>query len=375
MEFHLPTKIILGPASLESTAQEVAALGSKAMIVCDPFSVETKLAARIAALLAAANISSVIYDQVIPNPTSTLIDAGAEIARSKGCDVMIGLGGGSSMDAAKGIAVAASHDGPIWPYAMGEKEITDATLPVVAITTTSGTGSQCTMFSVITNPETNQKPGMGSPFILPRVAIVDPELTRTMPPVLTAITGFDVFTHAVEAYTSNACSPLSDMYAEKAITLVAKSMLTCYTDGDNIDARNDMCLADTCSGVAINHAVVTLGHVIAHVIGGHYHDIAHGDALFSIYPQILRYNSAALPEKHKWIAQQIKPGCDDIECALDDFLSKFDFPNRLKAKNPDSAMIQTIADETFTYMEAITELNCVAAGVDDVKAILTNSLK
>lgn len=368
--FHLPTKILFGRGSLSSVGQETAALGKRVMFVCDPFCVATGLADRVRANLEAAGLTVTLYDKVVPNPTTAVIDAGAEIARTQGCDVVVGLGGGSGMDTAKAVAVAARHEGGIWPYAMGEKEITAATLPVIAITTTSGTGSQCTMFSVITNPRTRQKPGMGSPHILPRVAIVDPELTRTMPPALTAMTAFDVFTHAVEAYTSNAATPFSDMYAQQAIRLLVKHLPAAYRDGANLDARGGMALADTYGGVAINHAVVSLGHVMAHVIGGHYENIAHGDALRSIYREVLRFNAAALPEKHAWIARKLKPGCENIVEAFDAFFEAYPFENRLAAVPLSAKKIDQLAAEVFTYMKGIVDLNPVEATPKDVVAIL-----
>lgn len=288
--------------------------------------------------------------------------------------IVIGLGGDSSIDTAKAVAVAATHEGPIWPYAIGEKSVTAATLPVVAITTTSGTGSQCTWFSVITNPKTNQKPGMGSPHILPRVAIVDPELMLSVPKGLTLVTGFDVFTHAVEAYTSNAASPLSDIFAEKAITLFAQNHPTAYSNGSDLEARSAMALADTCAGVAICHAVVSLGHVMAHVISGHFHDIPHGDALFSVYRGVLAHNASALPEKHAWIAGQLVPGCRDITVAFDKFFAPFTFENKLKAKKISQGKIDALAAETFTYMKGIADLNPAKADVADARRILTESL-
>ncbi len=375
-EFITPSKIIFGAGKLAEAGTLVAPLGKKALIVCDEWTVDSGLARRLADILDTAGVASAIYSGVIPNPTSTLIDAGAEIASGEGCDFVIGLGGGSSMDAAKGIAVAVTHDGPIWDYAIGNKGITPDVLPIVAITTTSGTGSQCTIFAVITNPETHQKPGMGSPFIMPKLALIDPELMLTAPKQLTAETGFDVFSHAVEAYTSVIASELSDMYAEKALTLTGKHLKVCYDDGSNLEARAAMALADTCAGVAICNAVVTLAHVMAHVISGHFADIPHGDALQCIYREVLRFNSQALAEKHRFIANAIAPGNDDVASAFDTFFSQFSFRHLLKEKyQADPGIIDTIAEETFTYMAAITELNPVPATVADAKAILAASMK
>lgn len=373
-EFQMSVKLVFGAGRIDEAGERVKPFGSKALIVCDPFSLESGLVARLQGSLERSDIQSEVYAKVIPNPTCVLIDEGSEIVKGASCDFVIGLGGGSSIDAAKGIAVAATHEGSIWPYAIGEKEIEDKVLPIVAITTTSGTGSHCTCFSVITNPETNQKPGMGSPHILPSLSIVDPELMLTVPQNLTFNTGFDVLSHAIEAYTSNASSPMSDLFAEKAIKLVASNLPICYEDGQNLAARTEMAFADSCSGIAICHAVVSLAHVMAHVISGHYHDISHGDALATIYREVLRINARALPEKHGFIADALVPGSTDIVSAYEQFMSQFDICNALKAKQPSDDKIRELAEETFTYMKGIVDLNPVEVNVEDAYTILKKSL-
>lgn len=375
-EFRIPGNgIVFGSGKLSLVGEKAKKFGRNCLIACDPFCSKNGLAEKVQKLLEDQKVASLVYDKVIPNPTIGIIDAGASIARKEKCDFVIGLGGGSSIDTAKGIAVAAAHKGGVWQYAIGDAEITDKTLPVVAINTTSGTGSHCTCFSVISNNKTHQKPGMGSPYILPSLAIVDPELMLTVPKELTLITGFDVFSHAVEALTSKAASPVSDMLAEKAISLVVRHLPECHSNGQDIEARSGMALADTYSGIAISHAVVSLGHVMAHVISGHYPDIAHGDALYSIYREVLRFNAGALPEKHAYITKTLSPGSKDIVSAFDDFFRNFRFENRLKNKKPDVAKLEELAADTFTYMKGITELNPVEANEEDAKNILAASMK
>lgn len=217
---------------------------------------------------------------------------------------------------------------------------------------------------------------MGSPYVLPKIAIVDPELMLSAPKQLTVNTGFDVFCHAVEAYTSNVASDLSDMYAEKALTLVGQNLEKCCNDANDLEARAAMALADTCAGVAICNGVVTLAHVMAHVISGHFCDIPHGDALYSIYREILKFNSQALAEKHKFIANAIDSGNDDVVSAFENFFGKFEFHNKLKEKfQENSEIVNIIAGDTFTYMKEIAELNPVAATEEDAKNILSASLK
>ena len=374
-EFLTPQKIVFGTGKFREIGSLSAETGSKALIVCDKWCESTGLPGKAAELLKQSGIASVIFNEVIPNPTVELIDKGSELAVQEQCDFIIGIGGGSSMDSAKGIAVAAAHEGSVWAYAMGEKDITEATLPIIAVSTTSGTGSQCTCFAVISNPETKQKPGMGSPYIIPKIALVDPELMLSAPLQLTLNTGFDVFSHAVEAYTSTVASEMSDMYAEKALQLFGKYFVRCCKDGNDLEARSAMALADTLAGTAICNGVVTLPHVMAHVISGHFCDIPHGDALFSIYRESLKFNSQVLAEKHSFIANCIDPGNDDVVSAFDNFFGQFEFRNLLKDKfceNPE--VVNIIAADTFTYMKGITELNPVAANEEDAKNILAASL-
>ena len=373
-EIAIPNKVAIGAGKLAETGKLAKQYGNKALIVCDPFTVKTGLAERLKGILAESGIKASIYDGVIPNPTAEMIDAGAAIARKDKVNFIVGLGGGSSMDSAKAVAVAATNPGSIWQYAIGEKPIAKKILPIVAITTTSGTGSQCTCFAVISNPATKQKPGMGG--VLPNLAIVDPELTATMPQGLTLATGFDVFSHAVEAYTSNLVNPIGDMFAEKALTLVGKNLPLVYKNGSDIDARAGMAFADTCAGIAISHAGVTLAHVVAHVIGGHYGDIAHGDALASIYRETLAFYANALPEREAFIANSLVPGSKDVVAAYEKFFGQFRFENKLKLKyQADSKLTKRIAEDTFTYMKFYAELGPIKPTVADVEKILENSLK
>jgi len=373
-QFHLSTEIVFGAGVLAQLGEKCRRFGTRALIVCDPFTVKCGLSERAVKILAESGIRATIYDGVVPNPTAPMIDQGGDAAKKFKAEMVIGIGGGSGMDTAKGVAVAATNPGSIWPYAIGEKPIANKLLPIIEITTTSGTGSQCTCFAVISNPETKQKPGMGG--VLPDVAIVDPELTATMPYGLTLSTGFDVFSHAVEAYTSSLASPLSDMYAEKALRLVGQYLPRVCRDGQDKEARAGMALADTCAGIAICQAGVTVAHVVSHMIGGHYHDIAHGDALASIYREIMVFNNGGMPQKDAFIADSLVPGSRDAVTAFDEFFGQFKFENRLKQKyQTDPGLTKRIAEDTFTYMKFYTGLGPVKIDVSDVERILEKSLR
>ena len=185
---------------------------------------------------------------------------------------------------------------------------------------------------------------------------------------------FDVFSHAVEAYTSKVAFPMSDILAEKAIELVVKNLPIAYKDGGNIEAREGLALADTYAGISLNNAVVSLAHVLAHAIPAKYHDIAHGDALYSVYAEVLKLNCKGLVEKHEFIADQLEKGNKDVVSAFDKFFSQFNFENKFKSKNPDENAINTIAEAAFTYMKGVTDLNPVEVNVEDVRMILKNSI-
>ena len=263
----IPVRTEFGAGKLETIGEHVKAYGSKALIVTTgPFFKESGLIERIVGYLKEAGVQSEVFMDVSPNPHSDEADKGAQIVKSTGCDVVIGLGGGSAIDAAKCIAVGAAQGEPIWPYWIGEKDIY-AALPIIAVTTTSGTGSHITPYSVITNTKTNEKPGAGGDVMYPKVAIVDSELMATLPKKITAATGFDVLAHAIESFTSNDATPFSDLYAQEAIKLVGGYLKRAIDDGKDAEARDAMALADTYSGTAIAIGVITMLLVLGSIIG------------------------------------------------------------------------------------------------------------
>ena len=305
MQFNFlsPVSVIFGEGSINKLGSQVSKFGNKAMLVTTgQFFKESGLVDKVVSILSESGITVEYFCEVGSNPLTTQIDNGAEIAKKTGCQFIIGLGGGSAMDAAKGIAISATHEGGLWKYCgVGEgndRVLTDMVLPIISITTTSGTGSHVTPWAVFTNPETNEKPGMGGPMLFPKVSFVDPELTASMPKSLTAATGFDVFAHALEAYTSRLATPMTDMYAVEAIKLVGKFLVRVVKDGNDIEARSGMALADTLAGVALSMAEVTLCHAMAHAVGG-VANAHHGETLAIMTPQTLRFSINHCKNKFK----------------------------------------------------------------------------
>ena len=250
------------------------------------------------ASLTKAGLAVAHFDGVVPNPTTESITAGAAAATAHQADVIVAFGGGSSMDSAKAIAVEATHDGSCWDYLFfREAKPTDATLPVIAVTTTAGTGSEVTQVAVVTHTPERCKSALYNPIIFPKVAIVDPDLTRTVPEHVTASTGFDAFTHAFEAYISSGATPYTDTLAVEAVRLVIENLPAAVADGQNRDARAAMSWANTLAGLCIANAGVTLPHGMGMAISGMYPRIMHGEALALVYPECMRYTWASAPAK------------------------------------------------------------------------------
>jgi alcohol dehydrogenase class IV len=229
------------------------------------------------------------FNGVIPNPTTDVITKGAELAKEFSAEVVIGIGGGSSMDAAKAIAVEATHPGTAWDYLHYTSGPTERTLPIITVGTTAGTGSQTTPCSVITKTLDKDKSAIWHKNIFPRVAIVDPETTLSMPPGVTAQTGFDAFCHNFEAYISAGSNAFVEVMALEALKIIAEYLSKAIADGEDIEARSEMAWADTLGGLSIASAGVTLPHGLGMQIGGHCPHVTHGEALAVVYPEFTRF--------------------------------------------------------------------------------------
>jgi alcohol dehydrogenase class IV len=266
---------------------------------------------------------------------------------------VLGLGGGSSMDAAKAIAVEATHEGTSWDYLFFKKAPTTKTLPIVAATTTSGTGSQTTPCAVITNSAERDKSAIWHPNIYARTALVDPELMLTLPPNATAMTGFDAFSHNFEAFISTGSNPYAETLAKAGIRLIVKYLPPVLENGSDKEAREAMAWADTLGGLAIASAGVTLPHGLGMQIGGRCPHVAHGQALAALYPEFTRFTVAQAVAKFAVVARIINPRwekasdaraaekcCDEIDA----FLKKIGMWLSLRSLAVPEAEVRAIAD-------------------------------
>lgn len=306
--FYSPTEIRFGPGKLEEVGQGAKRYGDRALLVTGRGRGYQQALEATRNSLEKAGVEVIHYDQAIPNPTVDVVDRGAKIACDGGCQVVVAVGGGSAIDTGKGIAVAAAHPGSVWDYMFfQDHQPTEETLPIVAVTTTSGTGSHVTRYAVITKSDIEVKSAIANDHIFPRAAIVDPALMLSMPSRLTARTGFDAFTHAFESYINVSATPMTDLLAMEAIRLVAENLPQAIENGEDIEARTHMAWADTLAGICISNAGTTLPHAMGQPISGHFPQVSHGESLAVIYPAFLRYTCHAAPEKFIAVGKLFNP--------------------------------------------------------------------
>ncbi|WP_114374037.1 iron-containing alcohol dehydrogenase [Elioraea thermophila] len=291
-----PKVMLVGGGAVSRVAELLKTLRlSRPLVVTDPFMVSSGLIRRVLDPLAAAGLNPPVFSDTVPDPTDTVVEAGVAVLRAAGAiDGLIGFGGGSSLDTAKAIAILAAGGGKMRDWKVPRTADLDA-LPIVAIPTTAGTGSEVTRFTVITDAERNEKMLIAGLAALPVAAIVDYELTYTVPPRTTADTGIDSLTHALEAYVSRRANPVSDTYALRAMALIARNLRTAYAEPRNAVAREAMMLGATLAGLAFSNASVALVHGMSRPIGAHFH-VAHGLSNAMLLPAVTRFSlPAALP--------------------------------------------------------------------------------
>lgn len=307
------TKICFGRGRLEELSSMASTFGIKVLLVTsNKNSSRKELYSKVREQLEGNGLCVIHYDGVVQNPTTESIDAGVELARAQNIEVVIGLGGGSVLDSAKAIAMAAINEGRAWDYLFFKTPQPQRTLPMIAVPTTSGTGSQVTQVAVMTETETSTKSAIANNLIYPRVAIIDPELMLSMPQHITASTGFDAFCHCFESYINVNASPYTDMIALEGIRAVAAYLTRAVQDGQDLEAREGMAWADTCGGLAIANAGVTLPHGIGMTISGHCPQIMHGESLALTYPSFLKFTCPGAVSKFAEVGRIFQPKLKDV---------------------------------------------------------------
>ncbi|EJC6743186.1 L-threonine dehydrogenase [Vibrio vulnificus] len=294
--FFIPTVNLMGAGCLKDAADSIKAQGfTKGLIVTDKILNQIGVVKQVQDLLSERGVSAVVFDGTQPNPTISNVNAGLELLKQNDCDFVISLGGGSPHDCAKGIALVASNGGAIADYE-GVDKSAKPMLPLIAINTTAGTASEMTRFCIITDEARHIKMAIVDKHTTPLISVNDPELMLAKPASLTAATGMDALTHAVEAYVSIAATPITDAVAIKAIELIQAHLRTAVAHGEDIEAREQMAYAQFMAGMAFNNASLGYVHAMAHQLGGFY-DLPHGVCNAILLPHVQRYNAQVCPER------------------------------------------------------------------------------
>ncbi|HAT4156918.1 TPA: L-threonine dehydrogenase [Clostridium perfringens] len=301
-KFFMPAISLMGADCLKDAGDQLGELGfKKALIVTDKVLGQIGIVKKVTDVLDNKNIEYAIYDETKPNPTVKNVNDGLALLKEKECDFVISLGGGSAHDCAKGIALLATNGGEIKDYE-GVDKSKKPQLPMVGINTTAGTGSEMTLFAIITDEERHIKMALVDKHLTPIIAVNDPMLMLAMPKSLTAATGMDALTHAIEAYVSTAATPITDACAEKAIELISNYLVNAVENGQDVEARDMMAYAEYLAGMAFNNASLGYVHAMAHQLGGFY-NLPHGVCNAILLPHVQEYNKATSASRLAKIAK------------------------------------------------------------------------
>ena len=309
--FYIPTVTLMGIGAHKELGEQVKALGGKKPFICtDKGITACGLTEKIAGLVREAGAAPAVFDETVPNPTDKNVGQGLEIFKKNNCDMIISLGGGSAHDCAKGVGIVATNGGNIRDFE-GLNKSKKSMPPFIAINTTAGTGSEMTRFCIITDTSRHVKMAIVDWRTTPNIAINDPLLMVGMPPSLTAATGMDALTHAVEAYVSIAATPVTDACALQAISLVSKYLRAAVANGADMEARDQMAYAEYLGGMAFNNASLGHVHAMAHQLGGFY-NLPHGVCNAILLPHVERFNLIAKMSRFADIARALGENVDGL---------------------------------------------------------------
>ncbi len=376
----MPTVNLMGAGCVKEVGNRAKILGAKkALIVTDADLNRLGLADQIAGYLKEAGVKTVIFAGAIPNPTDINVHDGEKVYKENKCDMIVSLGGGSSHDCAKGIGLVVGNGGNIRDFA-GIDKSTKPMPPMIAVNTTSGTASEMTRFCIITNTDTKVKMAIVDWRVTPQVSINDPEIMAKMPRGLTAATGMDALTHAVEAYVSTIATPITDACALKAIELISKHLRSAVAYGDNMEARDAMTYAELLAGMAFNNASVGYVHAMAHQLGGFY-DLPHGVCNAILLPHVQRFNLIANPQRFVDIARamgevvdglSVRDAAEKALTAIQTLSQDINIPAGLANLNVQEKDFEVMAKNAM--VDACSFTNPVTAKLEDVVSIFRNAM-
>ena len=380
LSYHLPVKIRFGNGNLGLIGDEAITMGKRAMIVCGKKSMrDNGTLERLLCLLEEKGVTCSLFEGVDPEPRVEVIDDAILQLKSEGADMVIGIGGGSALDLGKVLALLAVYTGRAESYfgSEGSEKLTKPGLPYIAIPTTAGTGSEVTNNSVFINPSTGLKQSIASPFMFPKVAIVDPEMTKDVPPTVTAASGMDALTHGIESYLSRGANDITKALAYKSIRLISRSLKRAYDNPYDMEARADMALGSLVAGMAFGNSGLGIAHGISHPLGYHFH-ISHGIANAMLLPKALKYNMivaideiAALYEcffPEDKTSKDMEEKVKAVIASIEELARQLNIPQKLEALGVKKEAFGQIARESFASRSI--KYNKKEATIEDVMGIL-----
>lgn len=376
--YYMPTRIFFGAGSVKKLSRAPLPAGHGLLITGGSSTTKLGYVDKVCAALAEAGHEMTVYRDVQPNPTIENVRECATIAREQECTFVVGLGGGSSIDTAKAAAVMATNDGDWWDYVYGGsgkgQKIKNQPLPIVAITTTAGTGTEADPWTVVTNGE--EKIGGGNDKTFPTLSIVDPDFMMTVPPHLTAYQGFDALFHACEGYLATIASPVSEMYSLKAIELIGKSLPRAVQDGSDAEARADVALANTLAGFVESLSSCTSEHAIEHAMSGFHPKLPHGAGLIMISLEYYKLFADVCADKLAHMAHALGRADGDFVAALAELQKQCGVDNlKMSDYGMENGDFGKYADHAFADMGGLFRVDAKQLTRDDVIGILSRSYR
>lgn len=373
-QYHLPVNLVFGCGKSDTIGERTAAFGKRALIVTGGSSTKRSgLLNKTGEQLRKNGVSFVLFDKVTPNPLTTTVYEGAALAAAEGCDVVVALGGGSSIDAAKGIAFQVVNGGDINDFIFN-RALSNKALPIIAVPTTCGTGSEGNGFAVLTNPDNMDKKSLRCNAIVPACSIIDPMLMATMPKSTLACVGFDALCHCMEAYLSSISQPLTNIQALEGIRLAAQSLPKVYADPKDLDSWEQLSLASTLGGMVINTAGVTAPHGMEHPASG-LKNIVHGRGLAALTPVVFEESVTGAPGKFAVISRLLG-GSDENDCVqkIKELLENLDLTTTLGEQGITEEDVDWMAENCTKVSAAGIANHPVVFSPEDIKRIYRKAI-
>lgn len=382
LKFTMDTQVIFGNSCVAQVSDKLKNEGyQRAIIVSDSGVDAAGILTKVDRALSDGGVATAKFTEISPNPTVEEVEKAYRVAEEFKPDVIIGIGGGSPIDAAKVLAVMMTNDKNIADLE-GVDKFEECPMPLLAIPTTAGTGSEVTVFSVITDSEREYKLTIGGRSMAPKWAFVDPGLTVSLPRSITASTGLDALVHAIESYTSTISTPLSELFSKKAIEIISRNLRQAVYNGENINARGSMIYASLLAGIAFSNTRLGNVHAMSHPLSAIYH-VPHGVANSILLPVVMRFNLPACPEKYEKIAELMGEPLDNSLSIYENALkslyaverlsSDIGIPPNFSAYNVDKKTISTMADDAMK--SGNIQVNPRATSLSDIVELYKKVIK